>query len=400
MTTTVRPTRDSTLLVLLVAVVLSAFSLRTAVTSITPLLDEVSADVRFGSTVAGVLGMVPTLMFSAAGILTPRLIRRFGLEHVALASMVLAGLGLLTRSFSTNVPALLLTSACALAGMGIGNVVIPPVIQRFFPERVAALSTAYITVLQLGTLIPPLVAVPLANAHGWRVSLGIWAIAAAAALAPWLIVILRQRESDPRVVLAPSHGGGRVSRSPVAWALALMFGATSLNTYAMFTWLPKILTEAGHNAAYGGTMLSLFAGMGLVSSLFAPQLAARLSSPAPIVIGSVVAFTVGYSGLFWAPGSATLLWVIAAGLGPTTFPLALTLINLRTRTAAGSSALSGFVQGLGYLLACAGPVVFGVLHDRTGGWGVPFGFLAVTVVVVLVAGLRVSRPQMLEDTWR
>lgn len=91
--------------------------------------------------------------------------------------------------------------------------------------------------------------------------------------------------------------------------------------------------------------------------------------------------------------------MIAAGLGPTTFPLALTLINLRTRTAAGSSALSGFSQGVGYLLACAGPLLFGVLHDATGGWGAPFAFLAVTVVVILFAGLRVSRPDLLEDTW-
>lgn len=393
-----RRTPDSTLLVLLVAVVLSAFLLRTAVTSITPLLDRVSDDIRFGTGVASVLGMVPTLMFSLAGIVTPRLVRRFGLEHVALTAMVLAALGLLTRSFSTNVPALLLTSACALAGMGIGNVVIPPVIQRFFPERVAVLSTAYITVLQLGTLVPPLVAVPLSQAHGWRISLGVWAIAAIAAIVPWLVAILRRPGSDPHAV-APAHTTGRVWRSPVAWSLALMFGCTSLNTYAMFTWLPKILTGAGHDAAFGGTMVSLFAAVGLLSALFAPQLAARLSNPAPIVVGSVVAFAIGFAGLLWAPDTATVLWVIAAGLGPTTFPLALTLINLRTRTAAGSSALSGFSQGVGYLIACAGPLLFGLLHDATGGWGVPFAFLAVTVGVILVAGLRVSRPDMLEDTW-
>lgn len=389
----------STLVVLMSGVVLSAFSLRTAVTSITPLLDRVAEDIRFGTGVSSVLGMVPTLMFSVAGVVTPRLIRRFGLEHVALASMVLAAIGLLTRSFSTNVPMLLATSACALAGMGIGNVVIPPVIQRFFPARIAVLSTAYITVLQLGTLIPPLVAVPLSQAHGWRISLGVWAIAAIAAIVPWLIVILRRPGTDPHAVPAGQDASGRVSRSPVAWSLALMFGCTSLNTYAMFTWLPKILTEAGHDAAFGGTMVSLFAGVGLASALLAPQLAGRLSSPAPIVVGSVAAFAIGFAGLLWAPGTGTILWVIAAGLGPTTFPLALTLINLRTRTAAGSSALSGFSQGVGYLLACSGPLVFGLLHDATGGWGAPFAFLAVTVVVILVAGLRVSRPDMLEDTW-
>jgi CP family cyanate transporter-like MFS transporter len=213
-----------------------------------------------------------------------------------------------------------------------------------------------------------------------------------------VVVLRRGKGADPHAVLA-GHAAGRVSSSPVAWSLALMFGCTSLNTYAMFTWLPKILTAAGHDAAFGGTMVSLFAAMGLASALLAPRLATRAAGPAPIVIGSVAAFAVGYAGLLWAPNSATLLWVIAIGLGPTTFPLALTLINLRTRTAAGSSALSGFSQGVGYLLACSGPLLFGLLHDATGGWGLPFAFLAATVVVVLVAGLRVSRPDLLEDTW-
>ncbi|QTH37560.1 MFS transporter [Yimella sp. cx-51] len=394
-----RPLPASAAGLLLLGVVLSAFSLRTAVTSITPLLDEVSGAIGFGPAVAGVLGMVPTAMFAAFGILTPALVRRFGLEHMALASMVLATAGLVTRSLADNVAVLLLTSSCALAGMGIGNVVIPPVIQRFFPARVATLSTAYITVLQLGTLVPPLVAVPLANAHGWRISLGVWAIASAAAVIPWLLLILRSGRKDPHDVPAnAATPTGRIWRSPVAWSLALMFAMTSLNTYALFTWLPKILTSAGRDAAYGGVMVSLFAGMGLVSAMIAPQLAARLPNPAVVVIGSVAMFVIGYAGLLWAPQTATPIWVIACGLGPTTFPLALTLINLRTRTAAGSAALSGFSQGVGYTLACLGPVVFGLLHDAFGGWTASFGFLATTLVVMLFAGLQASRPRMLEDT--
>ena len=41
-------------------------------------------------TVVGVFGMVPTAMFAVFGLLTPVLVRRLGLEHVALLSMVLA----------------------------------------------------------------------------------------------------------------------------------------------------------------------------------------------------------------------------------------------------------------------------------------------------------------------
>src|SRR3546814_7789325 len=47
----------------LAGIVLSALNLRTAVTSITPLLDELGRVFGFGGTMAGVLGMLP----SAAG---------------------------------------------------------------------------------------------------------------------------------------------------------------------------------------------------------------------------------------------------------------------------------------------------------------------------------------------
>src|SRR3546814_4480926 len=69
--------------------------------------------------------------------------------------------------------------------------------------------------------------------------------------------------------------------------------------------------------------------------------------------------------------AAPLLWVPLVGLGPSTFPLGLTLINLRTRTPAGSAPLSGFMQGVGYAVACLGPLLFGELREATGGWTWP-----------------------------
>lgn len=47
--------------------------------------------------------------------------------------------------------------------------------------------------------------------------------------------------------------------------------------------------------------------------------------------------------------------------------MSLTLINLRTRSHIGSSTLSGFTQGVGYAVACLGPLLFGVFHDASAG---------------------------------
>src|SRR3546814_14760912 len=82
--------------------------------------------------------------------------------------------------------------------MGMGNVVLPPLVKRYFADRVGTLSTLYITVLQLGTILPALVAVPVAAAVGWRISMGAWALVAVAAALPWIGVlwIERRKASD------------------------------------------------------------------------------------------------------------------------------------------------------------------------------------------------------------
>ncbi|MEV6770400.1 MFS transporter [Nocardia sp. NPDC051030] len=382
---------------------MSALTLRVAVTAFSPLAARIGDDIGYSTAVVGIFGMIPTLMFAAAGLLTPILTRRFGLEATALAAMVLTAIGTAVRAIVPDTWELLIFSAVALTGMGIGNVVIPPLVKRYFSDRLAQLSAVYIVMVQLGTVIPALITVPIADSHGWRVSLGMWAVLPLIAMVPWLAVLRVRRQAALADVTdlpaTAAEATGQAWRSPLAWGMAFMFGMTSLITYAMFAWMPTIFTDAGASAAYAGSMVGIFALIGLAAALSTPMVAGRMVNPFPVVIGCAVFFFGGFAGLLIAPMSAPLLWVLLLGLGPSTFPMALTLINLRTRTAAGSAALSGFTQGVGYLVACVGPLVFGALHSMTGGWLAPFGFLVVAVLVLLAGAWQACKPRMLEDTW-
>ncbi|MDF0530695.1 MFS transporter [Tsukamurella sp. 8F] len=395
-----RSTRYGRILVAL-AILVFALSLRTAVTALTPLLTAIGADLGFGSAVMGVFGMLPTAMFAVAGLATPWFTARFGLERVTLAAVAFTAIGIALRSVTSGTAGLLALSCVALLGMGIGNVVLPPLVKRYFADGVAAMSTAYLLCVQLGTTIPPLTAVPLADAYGWRMSLAVWAIIPIAALLPWVGVVLARRGHDvhDHTGEAAGESTGTVWRSPVAWGMAAMFGMTSLMTYSMFTWIPAVLASAGGSASLGGNMVALFSGVGFVATFVAPAAATRIRNPFPVALACAAVLLIGFAGLLWAPMTATWLWITLIGLGPTTFPMALTLINQRTRTGAGSAALSGFAQGVGYTAACAGPLLFGILHSATGGWSVPFGFLVGTTVVMLVGAFHACRPRMLEDTW-
>ncbi|WP_184379538.1 CynX/NimT family MFS transporter [Xanthomonas arboricola] len=386
----------------LAAILLSAFNLRTAVTSLTPLLERIADEYAFGAPTMGALGMLPTAAFALTGVATPALLRRFGLLRTALLSMALATVGLMLRPLLPGTAGLLIGSLVALAGMGMGNVVLPPLVKRYFGDRVGGVSTLYITVLQVGTLLPALLAVPVADALGWRSSMVVWVLPALLALAAWAMVHTSHRRihaTGPAPVTPTPEAEGRVARTALGWSMAVTFGMTSLVTYSMFTWLPTLLREAGASPAFGGTMVALFAALGMVGALTMPALAVRMRNPFPIVLLCAACHLVAFAGLWWAPLAAPILWVTLLGLGPSTFPLALVLVNQRSRTAAGSAALSGFSQGMGYAVSCLGPFLFGWLHAHHGGWTSPFVFLVICILVQLAAAWVACRPQLLEDVW-
>lgn len=387
----------------LVGIVLVAANLRTAVTSLSPIFAEIDGDIGVGSVGLGLLGMLPPLCFALFGVFTPRLVRRLHLEPVLLIALASIVAGHLVRSLAPNFAVLAIGSALCFAGIGIGNVVLPPLVKKYFPDRVGLVTSLYATVLSVSTFLPPLIAVPVADAAGWHVSLGVWSMVAVLAVLPWIALIARERRDaraavgDPEIEEPLRAARVLVHRSPIAWAVAAVFATSSLNAYALFTWLPTIVVDvAGVTPAQGGLLLSLFSAMGVPASLIVPMLVARLRNVAVLVYVASACFVLGYLGLLLWPATLTWLWVLLAGLGPLLFPLALVLINLRTATHEGAVALSGFVQSVGYTLGALGPLVVSLLHAVTGSWTAPLVLLLATGALCAVAGRITGRPTTVE----
>src|SRR6478609_1922498 len=83
--------------VVIVAIGLTAFNLRPAVTSVGPLLAEVRAGLGMSGAVAGLLTGFPALCFVVFGTLAPRLVRRLGPATVLSAASAVIAVGLLLR---------------------------------------------------------------------------------------------------------------------------------------------------------------------------------------------------------------------------------------------------------------------------------------------------------------
>jgi CP family cyanate transporter-like MFS transporter len=295
----------------------------------------------------------------------------------------------------------LLLSFLSLAGMAVANVLLPSLVKLHFPDRVGLLTSLYSTFLALGLTSASVLTVPIAergagagDSLDWRLGLGAWALTAVIAVVPWLGLL----RHDRRQVEQPHRFGlADVGRTRIGWVMASFFGLQSLQAYVIFGWVAKVYRDAGFSASTSGLLLGVATGVSIPLSFAIPSLAARLADPRRLLTVVMACYPVGYVGLIVAPVGGAWVWATALGIGTCTFPFILTLIGLRARTPAGTAALSGFTQSIGYLISVVGPFGIGVLHDATGSWTVPLLVLLVLCVPQYVAGLLASRPTYLED---
>ncbi|MCR2762651.1 MFS transporter [Microbacterium sp. zg.B48] len=399
--TSARPLWQGRTLALL-GIVLFAFSLRSAVAALSPLIDHITDDFAMPAAIIGLIGTAPPVCYAVFGILTPLFERRLGLERLTVLAIAVATAGMALRGLATDAVALLLGTALIFAAVGVGNILLPPLVRKYFPDRIGLITTIYTTTMAVATLMPPLIAVPVADATSWGFSLGMWAVFAALALIPWVAMLVRQRAAVVDEDIEPPNPRvfGRMWRLPLAWALAVGFLAAGTMAYTSFAWLPQLLIDvAGVTPAGAGILLALFAAMGLPASLLVPLLVTRYHATGVLFAIAVTAGLTAIAGLLLAPQAAPWLWVALLGLEPLLFPLTLVLLGLRARTHEGSVALSGFVQSIGYAIVAVFPIGIGLLHDATASWTVPLLVLAGVVAAAIPAGLIVARRVTIEDEW-
>jgi MFS transporter, CP family, cyanate transporter len=381
-----------------VALAVAAFNLRPAVASVGPLLGDLRAGLPMSPTVAGLLTSVPPACFAVVGTVAPRLVRRVGPGTVVWMAMAVLALGLAGRALAGGSAVFLAASAAALAGIGIGNVVMPIVVKRYFPEHVGVMTGVYSMALTLGASLAAAISVPLADGlgGGWRVGLGFWAVPAAVAALAWLVV-RTPRDVAPAAATAALAPSGKITSSGTAWALSVFFGLQAAGAYIVLGWLPQIFRDAGVAPATAGLLLALTPAVGIPLAFLMPTIAARLPTQGVLAVALSALGIAGYLGLWLVPATVPWLWALLLGVSQASFPLALTMIGLRSRSTRGVAQLSAFAQGVGYLISIPGPILVGVLYDHTGGWTAPLAFMAALLVPQAVAGVLAGRDRFVES---
>ena len=375
---------------------LVSINLRPGASSPGPVLEEVRQGLGMSAGVAGAMTGLPGLCFGVVGALAVGFARRVGMTAGIAIGLAVGAAGLLLRVTTDSVPVFLLFTVVGLAGMAVGNVLVPAWVQAH--GHTVALMTVYGTGLVVGATLSSLTTAPVTAATGsWQAGLGMWGLLLVLAVPLWVWLALRARRTPTDHDISGPAPTGRVAHSPTAIALTVLFGVQAMHAYVQFGWLPQIYRDAGISASSAGSLQALLSSVGILGALAMPTVIARSDGLHAWMVTFGVMLALGYGGLLVAPATVPWLWALMLGTSGLAFPTAIALITARTRHPSVTAQVSGFVQPVGYALAATGPFVVGLIHEATGDWSLVIVLLMLTSVPLTLAGLRVARPTYVDD---
>jgi MFS family permease len=267
-----------------------------------------------------------SLVFSLAGffyfglgVVTGPLADRWGAKGLAVAGMILVGIGLAAASVARSLTEVYLAYGLGV-GLGIGCSYVPAVgaVQRWFVRRRGFASGLAVSGIGVGTLVVPPLASWLIETLGWRetyLAFGIFAVVAGGGMALMI-------EDDPRLRgLAPDGDALRsdaqpsvVAGAPLASALTSrrfigLYAACFICSFGLFVPFVHLVPYAlDHGVAQSAAVLLVGAiGVGSTAGRFLlGGLADRLGRPLSFLLMFV---GMGLSFVVWF--FSTSLWPLA-----------------------------------------------------------------------------------------
>lgn len=374
---------------LLTGILMIAGSLRVPFTGIAPLLDMIRDSFSLTTAQIGLLTTLPLLAFALVSPFVAGIARRLGSERSLLAAMGIICIGIAMRSAGSPVW-LYLGTAIIGCGIAMGNVLLPSMVKRDYPDSIAKLTGAYSLTMGIAAAMGSVMVVPIAlYGFGWSGSLLSLMIFPLLAILFWLPHL---GQATPATLSGnPALKNRAIWRSALAWQVTLFLGINSFIYYVIVGWLPSILINEGYSEQQAGSLHGLLQLATAVPGLVVGLILSHLKDQRGIAILMPLFWCTAVSGMVWFPHLA-MFWIALGGFGSgAALILGLSFIALRTGSAHQAAALSGMAQSIGYLLAAAGPPLMGKIHDLSGSWSWPLILCAILAIMMAIFGAFAGR---------
>ncbi|MDB4837561.1 MFS transporter [Marinomonas sp.] len=353
---------------------LAALSLRGPVTGLSPLFERISNDLNLSSSQSGLLTSLPLLAFALFAPMAAWLTRFWSLERILFLGVSFITFGMVLRSFPLMLP-LYFGMTIIGVGIAIGNVLLPSLVKRYFPDYTVQFTAIYVLMMNVGGFLMASTAIPLSllaeasstqlKHHGWSFALACQVVIV---LLPCLLWSSGKITPMPPKKVSTPHKTPAIWRSKMGWQVSSFLAINSLLSYSMMAWIPAILMSNGYTDATSGLYLGYVQIAGALPSLVLAPFIHKLGSLRQLcLIATGMSWLSLFGYLFLADWA--VFWSLLFGFGTSmTFILGLSFVSFRTNSPKQAAALSGMSQLLGYSLAAMGPFTLGYLFDLYHSW--------------------------------
>lgn len=387
-------TKQTNKVIILLGIILLGMILRTPITSVGAIIGPLKNLLEINNTVAGLITTIPLIAFAIFSPFVAKISNKIGLEKTLYLAAIVTSIGLLLR-FYINTSVFFVTTFIIGVGLTVGNVLLPGLAKKYFPENLGVMTGFYAVVMNVSASVAAGVSYPIlsSNVGGEKFSTGL-------AVNIWLIVsilniviyaIITKNSKSERIEDKKSGGKGYL-RSLKMWSVMLSMGLQSALFYCSVSWFAEIMISKGFTPSEAGLLLSISQFAQFPSTFLVPVLAEKIKNKLIIPIFIAMGYVASLIGMIYIQGNFALMTiyiVLFALAGGGSFSYVMYLFSAKSKNEEEAADISGLAQAGGYWLAAIFPPLLGYIRDILN-WDVAIYILIMTASLLFITLLHSS----------
>lgn len=387
-------TKKSNSILIILGVIFLSLILRTPITSVGAILGPLESILEINNTVAGFITTIPLIAFAIFSPMVAKLSNKAGLEKTLLLAVITISIGLALR-FYINTYVFFFTTFIIGVGITVGNVLLPGLVKKYYPEKLGLMTGFYAVVMNVGAAVAAGISYPIlrTNIGGEKFSIGlavnIWLVIAVINIFVYTAMSKNSSVSEVKDEHEKVHGYFKYSKM---WTIMLSMGLQSALFYCSVSWFAEIMISKDFSPETAGLLLSISQFAQFPSTFIVPILADKVHNKLIIPVVITIGYLVSLVGMLYTSGNFVLMLtfiIIFALAGGGSFSYVMYLFSVKSRNESEAADISGLAQSGGYLLAAVFPPLLGYIRDISD-WNKALYVLILTAAVLLVTLVHCS----------
>ena len=388
-------TKQTNKVIILLGIIFLGMILRTPITSVGAIIGPLKKLLEINNTVAGLITTIPLIAFAIFSPFVAKISNKIGLEKTIFLATIVASIGLLLR-FYINTSVFFVTTFIIGVGITVGNVLLPGLTKKYFPENLGVMTGFYAVVMNVSASIAAGISYPILNTNigGEKFSMGL-------AVNIWLIIsvlniviyaIITKNSKSERIVKDKKTGVTGYLKSLKMWSVMLSMGLQSALFYCSVSWFAEIMISKGFTPSEAGLLLSISQFAQFPSTFLVPVLAEKIKNKLIIPIFITLGYVASLIGMVYIQGNFALMTiyiVLFALAGGGSFSYVMYLFSAKSKNEEEAADISGLAQAGGYWLAAIFPPLLGYVRDVLN-WDVAIYILIMTASLLFITLLHSS----------